>query len=538
MQVAQEEIFGPVLVIIAYDSVDEAVEIANDTVYGLGAHVQGQDLAGARAVAARIRSGQVHINYPAWSPHAPFGGYKRSGNGREYGIEGLEEYLETKAILGFGQEEQPARAQASYKEHRQCRHPTTTRIHPCPSPCALLETSSTPPASADVVVIGGGIIGVFTAYYLAKRGLSVAVVEKGHIGAEQSSRNWGWCRQQNRDARELPMATRSLELWDQFAADSGEDTGFTRCGLLYLSDDEAQIAGWAKWREFATTAGVTTHMLSGREASERGQATGRAWKGGVFSPSDGTADPAKAAPAVAAALMKLGGTVHQNCAARGIEMEGGRLSGVVTEAGTIKTRTAVLAGGAWASSFCNQLGVRFPLATIRQSIVRLSPVAQQLPAALTSPRVAITRRPDGHYVLAISGRGRADPTPQLVRFAPQFLPDVRQALAQRVSRRPGRHPMGPRNPRSMEAGRSHTHGTGAHPRPDARPRGCPRNPPPCRRSCCPCCAKPASSTPGRATSTARPTACRVSGNCRRCPASSWPRASRATASASAPARAT
>ncbi len=103
MQIAQEEIFGPVLSIIAYDSVDEAVEIANGTVYGLGAHVQGKDLAAARAVAARIRSGQVHINHPAWSPHAPFGGYKRSGNGREYGIEGLEEYLETKAILGFHQ---------------------------------------------------------------------------------------------------------------------------------------------------------------------------------------------------------------------------------------------------------------------------------------------------------------------------------------------------------------------------------------------------------------------------------------------------
>jgi aldehyde dehydrogenase (NAD+) len=104
MRIAQEEIFGPVLSIIPYDSVDEAVAIANDTVYGLGAHVQGQDLAAARAVAARIRSGQVHINNPAWSPHAPFGGYKRSGNGREYGVEGFQEYLETKAILGFGQE--------------------------------------------------------------------------------------------------------------------------------------------------------------------------------------------------------------------------------------------------------------------------------------------------------------------------------------------------------------------------------------------------------------------------------------------------
>ncbi|MEC3768759.1 MULTISPECIES: NAD(P)/FAD-dependent oxidoreductase [Cupriavidus] len=289
-------------------------------------------------------------------------------------------------------------------------------------PLRLIESSSSLPTHADAVVIGGGIIGVFAAYYLARRGLSVTVVEKGRIGAEQSSRNWGWCRQQNRDARELPMASRSLELWERFAEDTGEDTGFRRCGLLYLSNDEDEIARWARWRDFARTAGVTTHMLSGSEASERGRDTGRAWKGGVFSPSDGTADPAKAAPSVAAALMKLGGTVLQNCAARGIELEGGRVSGVVTEAGTIKTRVAVYAGGAWASSFCRQLGIRFPQATVRQSIVRVSGVAAHLPDALHTARVSITRRSDGSYNLAISGRGRVDPTAQLMRFAPQFLP--------------------------------------------------------------------------------------------------------------------
>jgi len=111
MQIAQEEIFGPVLALIPYDSVDEAVDIANGTVYGLGAHVQGRDGVAARAVAARIRAGQVHINHPAWNPEAPFGGYKRSGNGREYGIEGLEEYLETKAILGFQDVPTPATQQ-------------------------------------------------------------------------------------------------------------------------------------------------------------------------------------------------------------------------------------------------------------------------------------------------------------------------------------------------------------------------------------------------------------------------------------------
>ena len=101
MRIAQEEIFGPVLAILPYEDVDEAVAIANDTVFGLGGHVQGADIEQARSVARRIRTGQVHINYPAWDAHAPFGGYKRSGNGREYGAFGFEEYLEVKAILGF-----------------------------------------------------------------------------------------------------------------------------------------------------------------------------------------------------------------------------------------------------------------------------------------------------------------------------------------------------------------------------------------------------------------------------------------------------
>lgn len=101
MPIAQQEIFGPVLAILAYDTVEEAIAIANDTVYGLGAHVQGADKTLMRRVAARIESGQVHLNYPAWDPQAPFGGYKQSGNGREYGIEGMEEYMEVKSILGY-----------------------------------------------------------------------------------------------------------------------------------------------------------------------------------------------------------------------------------------------------------------------------------------------------------------------------------------------------------------------------------------------------------------------------------------------------
>lgn len=291
-----------------------------------------------------------------------------------------------------------------------------------PAPLTLVETDAGLPRSADAVVIGAGIVGTFTAYYLARRGLKVVLIEKGRVGAEQSSRNWGWCRQQNRDARELPMATKSLDLWDRFAAESGEDTGFRRCGLLYLSDSEEELAGWARWRDFARTVGVTTHMLDSAEASARGKATGRTWKGGVFSSTDGTADPANAAPAVARAIIKLGGAVVQNCAARGIEAEGGRLSAVVTEHGTIKTKVAILSGGAWASSFCRQLGIRFPQASIRSSILSVGPGDGELPDALHTTRVSVTRRGGGGHTLAISGRGRVDLTPQNIRFAGQFLP--------------------------------------------------------------------------------------------------------------------
>jgi len=102
MTIAREEIFGPVLSILAYDSEDDAIAIANGSRYGLAAYVQGRDRDRARAVARRLIGGQVHINYPPPDVHAPFGGYRQSGNGREWGEAGLQEYLETKAMIGFG----------------------------------------------------------------------------------------------------------------------------------------------------------------------------------------------------------------------------------------------------------------------------------------------------------------------------------------------------------------------------------------------------------------------------------------------------
>jgi aldehyde dehydrogenase (NAD+) len=102
MTIARDEIFGPVLAIMPYRDEEDAIAIANDTPFGLAAYVQSADLERARRVALRLRAGSVYLNYPSWDAGAPFGGYKQSGNGREYGEWGLEAFLEVKGIVGFG----------------------------------------------------------------------------------------------------------------------------------------------------------------------------------------------------------------------------------------------------------------------------------------------------------------------------------------------------------------------------------------------------------------------------------------------------
>ncbi|MBX3584902.1 MAG: aldehyde dehydrogenase family protein [Rhizobiaceae bacterium] len=103
MRIEKEEIFGPVLSVISYEDDDDAVAIANDTVYGLAGYVQSENIEHARAIASRIRAGQVSINYPDWDLYAPFGGYKQSGNGREYADWAIHDFLEIKGIIGYGE---------------------------------------------------------------------------------------------------------------------------------------------------------------------------------------------------------------------------------------------------------------------------------------------------------------------------------------------------------------------------------------------------------------------------------------------------
>ena len=283
------------------------------------------------------------------------------------------------------------------------------------------------PEAVDVVVVGGGIIGSCAAYVLARKGLSVALLEKGYVGCEQSSRNWGWCRKQNRDRREMPLATLAMDMWDSFAGEIGEDVGFRRTGLVYATHDEATLAEWAAWRPVAEEFGVDTVMLTAAQAAQFIPEQRHKWVGGLHSRADGKGEPAIAAPTIAEGARKFGATIHQNCAARSLDIQAGRVAGVETEKGLIRTSAVICAGGAWASRFVRPHGVRFPQASVHQSAVRTKPM-ENLGEVLYCSDFAMTRRLDGSYTLAISGRATLELTPKGIRFAREFMPQFIQRL--------------------------------------------------------------------------------------------------------------
>ena len=156
------------------------------------------------------------------------------------------------------------------------------------------------PKRATAAIIGGGIIGVATALELAERGLDVVLFEKGEIAAEQSSRNWGWCRQMGRDAREIPLIFESLKLWRGMNERLGADTSFTQCGIVYLCETDAQLAAKEKWyAENAKPFGLNTKLISGAEAENLMPGASRQWRGALYTSADGRAEPFIAVPAMA-----------------------------------------------------------------------------------------------------------------------------------------------------------------------------------------------------------------------------------------------
>jgi glycine/D-amino acid oxidase-like deaminating enzyme len=284
------------------------------------------------------------------------------------------------------------------------------------------------PVSADVVIIGGGIVGVSTAWFLVRQGVSVALCEKGHIAGEQSGRNWGWVRQQGRDVRELPMMIESMNIWRGLESEIGEDVGFTQGGCLFAARKQKELDEFAEWLKIATEHGLDTRIITGRELEQQVGPAASQWVGAMFTASDGRAEPHKAAPAIARAAAAKGASILTGCAVRGLETEGGRVSAVVTEHGTIRSSVALCAAGAWSSLFCRSLGVAVPQLKVQGNVLRTAPAKATLNGNVFDSKVGIRRRQDGGFTVAHGTILMHPITPSTFRYAFKFLPALRQEL--------------------------------------------------------------------------------------------------------------
>jgi glycine/D-amino acid oxidase-like deaminating enzyme len=292
------------------------------------------------------------------------------------------------------------------------------------------------PRETSVAVIGGGIIGTSAALALAARGIPVVLCEKAYIGCEQSSRNWGWCRQAGRDEREMPLIVESLRLWRDMDRLTDNATGFRECGVMYVGESEEHERRFTAWLEMARPFDIGTRIIRGQALAALMPSAGGDYRCALHVPSDGCAEPQKAAPAIARAAQRMGAVILAHCAVRGIERNAGRVSAVVTERGTIACEAVILAGGAWSSLFCASLGVRLPQLKVLASVMRTAPVPGGPDTCTYMSNLGYRRRADGGYTIA-HGTGHIVPlVPDSVRYFREYLPTIRReggALKPRVN---------------------------------------------------------------------------------------------------------
>lgn len=290
-----------------------------------------------------------------------------------------------------------------------------------------VEPDTSLPHRTSVVVIGGGIIGLSTALFLAQKGIPVVLCEKGIIGGEQSGRNWGWTRVMGRDVREIPLGLESLKLWRNMNTLVEAETGFTQCGIAYLCDTDKAVAGYQEWLDKARPYQVSSRLLGPDEVPGVLPGLARRYAGALYTPTDGRAEPQLATPAMARAARRMGVVVLTGCAVRGVETKGGRVAGVVTERGPIACDSVVLAGGAWSRLFSGNLGIDLPQLKVLGSVFRTEPIEGGPETSAGGMAFSIRRRMDGGYNVAKRNSSISDITPDSFRLFFDFLPAMRKS---------------------------------------------------------------------------------------------------------------
>jgi glycine/D-amino acid oxidase-like deaminating enzyme len=276
---------------------------------------------------------------------------------------------------------------------------------------------------SDVVVVGAGIVGCAAAYFLARRGARVCVVERGSVPGEQSRKNWGFVRQQGRDPAEMPLVIEANRLWRGLERELDADLEWTQGGNLALAADESRMARLEAWLPVAREFGLDTRLLRASELAAVVPGLGGTWAGGMHTPGDGHADPEKATDAFARAAVAHGARLHLGCAVQAVTTAAGAVRGVVTERGEVRAPAVVCAAGAWSTRLARTLGLDLPQRWVRGTVARTTPAPPVTACAVWGPGVAFRQRRDGAFTIAAGGALDHDVTLDSLRQVRFFLPN-------------------------------------------------------------------------------------------------------------------
>ena len=283
------------------------------------------------------------------------------------------------------------------------------------------------PAPTDIVIIGAGIIGIAAAWFLSRQGHKVVVCEKGRVAGEQSSRNWGWVRQQGRDEAELPIMMESIRIWENLANEIGEDVGFRREGGLYLCRDESEIQRYDQFRSFAPNYDLQCDLINPGKLYSLVKNTPRHWVAALHTPSDGRAEPAIAVSAIAKACSNGGVSIIENCSVRTVSTANKVIDGVYTEKGFIKCSSVICCGGAWSASFLNNCGIYLPQLAVKATVATTNCASMIFAGNASDQQLAFRRREDGGYTVAMTDYLEVFPSWHGAKQLGIFFPLLRNA---------------------------------------------------------------------------------------------------------------
>lgn len=253
------------------------------------------------------------------------------------------------------------------------------------------------PRSVDVVVIGGGIVGTMAALTLAERGVSVALCEKGAIAGEASGRAQGYLFSHFASPLKAELLARSKELWSRLPERVTGETGYRRDGIVAPLDSDIMQANAEAWIESMRDApSFEARILSSKEVSQMLPSRAGVVPPALYTPTDGSAEPVLAAPAIVEEARRKGAIILQNCAVRGVESKAGRISGVVTEKGRIDCQSVILAAGAWTPRFARAMGIRYIQSDVYMSMMTLKG-PRDLAANYSASGYGLRPRLDGSY---------------------------------------------------------------------------------------------------------------------------------------------